>query len=107
MNCPHCQAPNEAGVEVCFTCGRAFQALTQGAVVSGRYEVLSLLGRGGMGAVYRAHDRVLDETVALKVLRVDFASDDGLQKRFLQEIKLARKISHRNVCRIHEYGEDN
>jgi serine/threonine protein kinase len=107
MTCPHCKAPNEPGAEVCFTCGRAFQALTQGAVVSNRYEVQSLLGRGGMGAVYRAHDRVLDETVALKVLRIDFADDEGLQKRFLQEIKLARKITHRNVCRIHEYGEDN
>jgi serine/threonine-protein kinase len=107
MTCPHCKAANETGADVCFTCGRAFQALTQGAIVSSRYEVQSLLGRGGMGAVYRAHDRVLDETVALKVLRVDFAEDESLQKRFLQEIKLARKITHRNVCRIHEYGVDN
>jgi hypothetical protein len=106
VNCPHCQAPNDTGTEVCFTCGRPLMAVFLGAVIAGRYEIQAALGRGGMGAVYRAHDRVLDETVALKVLRPDFASDEQLQQRFLQEIKLARRISHRNVCRIHEYGDD-
>src|SRR4051812_20499703 len=106
MKCPHCQAENAAGTEVCFTCGRGLASLTLGALVAGRYEIKALLGRGGMGAVYRAHDRVLDETVALKVLRPDFATNEALQARFLQEIKLARKITHRNVCRIHEYGDD-
>jgi serine/threonine protein kinase len=107
MSCPHCQAENDPGSEVCFTCGRGLNVVTLGALIAGRYEVQALLGRGGMGAVYKAHDRVLDETVALKVLRPDFASNESLQLRFLQEIKLARKISHRNVCRIHEYGDDH
>ena len=72
----------------------------------GRYEILSPLGKGGMGMVYKAHDRMLDETVAIKVLRTEFANTGEMAKRFRHEIKLARKVSHRNVCRIHEYGED-
>jgi serine/threonine protein kinase len=57
--------------------------------------------------VYKAHDRELDETVAIKVLRAEFANTGEMAKRFRHEIKLARKVSHRNVCRIHDYGEDN
>jgi predicted Ser/Thr protein kinase len=106
MICPSCKAPNEDDAEACFTCGRALSALTQGSVIAGRYEVLSPLGKGGMGMVYKAHDRMLDETVAIKVLRSEFANTAEMAKRFRHEIKLARKVSHRNVCRIHEYGED-
>ncbi len=58
-----------------------------------------------MGVVYQARDQLLDETVAIKVLRPDAASADVAQ-RFRAEIMLARKVSHKNVCRIHEYGED-
>jgi serine/threonine protein kinase len=106
MICPSCKAENAEGAEACFTCGRALGALTQGALIAGRYEVLSPLGRGGMGMVYLAHDRMLDETVAIKVLRSEFVGTPEMAKRFRHEIKLARKVSHRNVCRIHEYGED-
>jgi hypothetical protein len=59
-----------------------------------------------MGMVFKARDRVLDETVALKVLRTDIAATPDLARRFRQEIKLARKVRHKNVCGIHEYGED-
>jgi serine/threonine-protein kinase len=59
-----------------------------------------------MGAVYRAHDRVLDETVALKVLRGEAAASAEMAQRFRSEIKLARRVAHPNVCRIYEYGED-
>ena len=67
---------------------------------------MSPLGRGGMGRVYKAFDRVMEEHVALKVLRSEFMRDPEMSRRFVSEIKLARKIGHRNVCRIHEYGED-
>ncbi|HEX9202745.1 MAG TPA: serine/threonine-protein kinase [Vicinamibacteria bacterium] len=107
MICPSCKAENDATAEACFTCGRALGALTHGAIIGNRYEILSPLGKGGMGMVYKAHDRMLDETVALKVLRSEFANTPEMAKRFMSEIKLARKVSHRNVCRIHEYGEDN
>jgi predicted Ser/Thr protein kinase len=106
MICPSCRALNDDAAEACFTCGRALSALTQGSVIAGRYEVLSPLGKGGMGMVYKAHDRMLDEQVAIKVLRAEFANTPDMAKRFRHEIKLARKVSHRNVCRIHEYGED-
>src|SRR5512139_1374215 len=106
MICPSCKALNDDAAEACFTCGRALSALTQGSVIAGRYEVLSQLGKGGMGMVYKAHDRMLDEPVAIKVLRAEFANTGEMAKRFRQEIKLARKVSHRNVCRIHEYDED-
>jgi serine/threonine protein kinase len=106
MICPSCKSPNDDSAEACFTCGRALSALTQGSVIAGRYEVLSVLGKGGMGMVYKAHDRMLDETVAIKALRSEFANTPEMLKRFKHEIKLARKVSHRNVCRIHEIGED-
>jgi serine/threonine protein kinase len=106
MICPSCKSDNEDTAEACFTCGRALAALTQGSVIATRYEILSPLGKGGMGMVYKAHDRMLDETVAIKVLRAEFANTPDMAKRFRHEIKLARKVSHRNVCRIHEYGED-
>jgi serine/threonine-protein kinase len=80
--------------------------LAPGDVVASRFEILSLLGTGGMGVVFKAHDRTLDEIVALKTLRADLASDE-LSTRFRSEIRLARKVSTRHVCRIHEYGESD
>ena len=80
--------------------------IEKGRVVASRYEILECLGTGGMGAVYRARDRVLQEDVALKVLRPELDEDEEMGRRFLAEIKLARKVSHPNVCRIHEYGQD-
>jgi serine/threonine-protein kinase len=77
-----------------------------GALFAGRYEILSTLGKGGMGVVYKAHDRQLDDEVALKVLRPDVLKDDPtLLERFKQEIKLARRITHRSVLRTHDFGE--
>jgi len=81
-------------------------ALPRGRVFADRYEILGTLGKGGMGVVYRARDRQLDEVVALKLLRPEaLASDPTLLDRFKQEIKLARRITHRNVLRTHDFGE--
>jgi eukaryotic-like serine/threonine-protein kinase len=105
--CPACRVESPGRVMLCPSCGCGLTGvLRPGTVVGGRYEVFNPLGRGGMGIVYRAHDRVLDEPVAMKVLRSDFDDSTDLTQRFRAEIKLARKVSHRNVCRIHEYGED-
>lgn len=75
--------------------------------MASRFEILGLLGTGGMGVVYKAQDRSLDDVVALKVLRTDLGHSEELAARFHSEIKLARRVSHRNVCRIYEYGEDD
>jgi len=80
-------------------------ALEPGSLLDSRYEILGSLGSGGMGLVFRAYDRVLDEQVALKVLALATLRDPGLVTRFRSEIKLARRVRHRNVCAIHEYGE--
>jgi len=80
--------------------------IEKGRVVASRYEILECLGTGGMGAVYRARDLTLQEDVALKVLRPEMGDDLEMGQRFLAEIKLARRVSHPNVCRIHEYGQD-
>src|SRR4029079_19327218 len=87
-------------------CRAVLSAVTRGTVIASRYRVVAPLGRGGMGAVYRAHDEVLDDEVALKILRPEVAGTPEMAARFRSEIKLARKVSHWNVCRIHEYGED-
>jgi HAMP domain-containing protein len=84
----------------------AGRGLERGQLFANRYEILGAIGRGGMGVVYRARDRQLDEVVALKLLRPEaLASEPTLLERFKQEIRLARRITHRNVLRTHDFGE--
>lgn len=111
MNCPACRAPNDDKLAACATCGTALlpsalPSLKPGSLIAARYEVLQVVGKGGMGVVVKARDRALDEIVALKVLRADLAESAEMDRRFRTEIKLARRVRHRNVCAIHEYGED-
>jgi len=74
-------------------------------LVGCRYEILGLLGSGGMGTVYRARDRELDEVVALKMLRRELVEAPSMLERFRQEAKLARRVTHRNVARTFDIGE--
>jgi len=76
-----------------------------GQVFAGRYELLSELGKGGMGVVFRARDRELDEEVALKVLKTAGEDQAGQVDRLRHEIKLARAITHPNVVRAFDFGE--
>src|SRR5262249_10960599 len=77
-----------------------------GSVFAGRYEIQSLLGKGGMGLVYKALDRDLDDLVAIKTLRSEaLSADPTLLDRFKQEIRLARRISHPNILRTPDLGE--
>ena len=78
--------------------------LAPGATIDDRFEVRRLLGAGAMGAVYLAYDRELDEEVALKVLPPLNTTDETAVRRFLNEIRVARRISHRNVVRTHDVG---
>jgi serine/threonine-protein kinase len=73
-----------------------------GQTLAGRYEVLDLIGAGGMGEVYRARDRELDELVALKVIRDDLLAVPEVLERFRTEVKLARRVTHRSVARAYE-----
>ncbi len=79
-------------------------SLEVGSVLADRYEILKMLGEGGMGAVYKARDRELDRLVAVKVVRRDLAGHASIMQRFKQELILARKITHRNVVRIFDLG---
>lgn len=70
-----------------------------------RYQIEGLLGRGGMGVVYKAYDRELDRTVALKLVRPDLTFDPESMRRFKQELLLASRVSHKNILRIHDLGD--
>src|SRR6266436_5513800 len=76
-----------------------------GTLLAERYEILALLGQGGMGAVYKARDTELGRLVALKLIRADLASNPGILLRFKQELILAREVTHRNVIRIFDLGQ--
>lgn len=106
MTCPSCGSANDDQAAVCFTCKAPLSELARGDVLDGRYEIREFLGRGGMGTVYRVHDRTLNEDVALKVVRPELMSTKEASGRFVAEIKLARRVSHPGVCRIYEVGED-
>src|SRR5262245_33221992 len=73
-----------------------------GRTLAGRYEVLDLIGSGGMGEVYRARDRELDDLIALKVVRSDMLALPDVLERFRREVKLARRVTHANVARAFE-----
>ncbi len=72
-----------------------------------RYKIQRMLGEGGMGAVYKAHDMELDRDVALKLIRPGLAMDANVSARFKQELLLASKVSHKNILRIHDLGDAN
>jgi eukaryotic-like serine/threonine-protein kinase len=83
----------------------AFLSLQPGVLFGGRYEIMGVLGQGGMGAVYKARDRELDRLIALKVIRPELATDPAILLRFKQELILSRNITHKNVVRIFDLGE--
>src|SRR5262245_51871080 len=78
---------------------------TPGAIFAGRYRIVGLLGRGGMGEVFRAGDLRLGQPVALKLLPADFQTDPVRLAQFHNEVRVARQVSHPNVCRVHDIGE--
>ncbi len=78
---------------------------TPGAIVAERYRIIGLLGRGGMGEVYRADDLKLGQPVALKFLPRHLAADPERLERFYAEVRIARQVSHPNVCRVYDVGE--
>src|SRR5215831_3711023 len=76
-----------------------------GIVIEGRYRIVALAGRGGMGEVYRAEDLKLSQTVAIKFLPQKLSQDESALQRFHTEVRIARQVSHPNVCRMFDIGE--
>jgi serine/threonine protein kinase/Tfp pilus assembly protein PilF len=81
------------------------EELTRGTTFAGRYEIIEELGKGGMGKVYRVEDKKIKEEVALKLIKPEIASDKMTIERFSNELKMARKIAHRNVGRMYHLSE--
>jgi serine/threonine protein kinase/Flp pilus assembly protein TadD len=96
-----------AGVCASPSSGNGPPAMTPGAAFGPRYRIISILGRGGMGTVYKAYDRELNRDVALKLVRLELTSQPNSMQRFKQELLLASKVSHKNILRIHDLGDVN
>jgi len=117
IRCSKCNHENPDDTVYCGKCGillksledisvtktleTPVQGLSIGTTFAGRYQIIEELGKGGMGAVYKALDIQINEEVAIKLIRPDIASDEKTIERFSNELKLARKISHKNVCRMY------
>src|SRR5947209_4730285 len=87
--------------------GESFVVMARAAeTLAGRYELLEVIGRGGMGVVHRARDRVLDRTVAVKVLPALFAEDPTLVERFEREARAAARLSHPSIVSVYDSGRD-
>jgi predicted Ser/Thr protein kinase len=76
-----------------------------GRLIAGRYRIIALLGKGGMGEVYRADDLTLGQAVAMKFLPEEATSHEGMLERFKNEVRIARRVSHPNVCRVYDVGD--
>ena len=124
MKCPKCQTANPEDSRFCNHCAtplppsgdisglhtKTLQVpvieLARGSTFASRYEFIEELGKGGMGRVYKVFDNKVKEEVALKLLNPDIASDERTITRFSNELKFARKISHKNVCRMFDLNEE-
>jgi serine/threonine protein kinase/tetratricopeptide (TPR) repeat protein len=125
MVCPRCQFDNEEGTHYCRKCaGRlavdctteTLDAVTlddsaqenpSSPAFAGRFRIIAEIGTGSMGTVYKAVDEKIHDVVSLKVLKPGWGSDKKAIERFQNEIRLARKISHKNICRLYDFGQDD
>ena len=123
MKCPKCQIDNPSDSKFCKECAtplpsgkesvplftETIQApikeLATGKTFANRYQVIEELGKGGMGRVYKVFDTKINDKVALKLIKPEVASDKETIERFGNELKFARQIAHRNVCRMFDLGE--
>jgi len=122
--CPKCDFDNPADTRFCGSCGTKLppsekvsapltktletptKELKTGSIFAGRYEVIEELGKGGMGKVYKVLDKEVNEKIALKLLNPEIAADEKTIDRFRNELKFARKIGHRNVCRMYDLSRE-
>jgi tRNA A-37 threonylcarbamoyl transferase component Bud32 len=106
--CERCRLKFPAESNVCFVCGAALVAFKDpriGTTISGRYQIESVLGEGGMATVYAAHHRLVDRPCAVKVMNPDLAKNAVIRERFRREAKAAQKLAHPNIIEIFDQGE--
>lgn len=124
MKCPKCQTDNTDTAIFCSNCAMRMTAadevqssftktletpvkgLTSGTTFATRYEVIEELGIGGMGRVYKALDTEINEEVAIKLLKPEITSDESTVERFRNELKLSRKIAHKNICKMYHLATE-
>ncbi len=125
MKCPKCHHENPTDTSYCGKCGASLhtseersvllsptlrvpaQELATGTLFHGRYRIIEEIGKGGMGRVYKVYDERIHEKVALKLLKPEIAFDEKTIERFRNEIRIARRVVHRNVGRMFDLGEDD
>jgi len=122
MKCPKCNFDNSSDSKFCKECGTQIiplkevpltetletptEELTTGSTFAGRYQIIEELGKGGMGKVYKALDKEINTKVALKLIKPEVAADKKTIERFRNELKMARDISHKNVCRMYDLNKE-
>jgi serine/threonine protein kinase/Tfp pilus assembly protein PilF len=124
VKCPKCNFENPADTHFCGKCAEPLEPqkdisvlhtktlttskreLNTGSTFAGRYQVIEELGKGGMGRVYKALDKEINEKVAIKLLNPEVGSDEETIERFKNELRLARKVGHRNVCRMYDIAQE-
>jgi serine/threonine protein kinase len=122
IKCPKCQHENPDDTLFCGKCGTQLpslekievtetmeapkEELTTGSTFAGRYQIIEELGKGGMGRVYKVLDKEVNARVALKLIKPEIASDKKTIERFRNELKVARDIAYKNVCRMYDLGRE-
>ena len=124
MKCPNCDLENPEDSKFCRECGTNIstsddgqpsitqtietprEELTTGSTFAGRYQIIEELGKGGMGRVYKVLDTEIQTKVALKLIEPEIASQENTIERFRNELKVARDISHPNVCRMYDLNRE-
>jgi eukaryotic-like serine/threonine-protein kinase len=124
VKCPKCFTENTADSEFCRKCATALpsfesvsvsqtetlqapvQELTTGSTFAGRYQIIEELGKGGMGKVYKVFDQEVQGKMALKLIKPEVSADKNTIDRFRNELKIARDVSHKNICRMYDLGRE-
>ena len=124
IKCPKCHSENPHTLKFCGECGTQLPAskdlhpeitetlqmpvheLSTGSTFAGRYQIIEELGKGGMGKVYKVFDQEVQAKMALKLIKPEVSADKNTIDRFRNELKIARDISHKNICRMYDLGRE-